>query len=58
MCVVGQVCVERSLVVDPVWQDVSHGATGLVEAQMESVRVDLRTVSHLEHGFKAYSLLT
>lgn len=39
-----QLGVQRPLVVGPVGEDVSHGAAGLVETQVEAAGVNLRTI--------------
>lgn len=40
-----QLGVQWPLLVDPVGKDVTHGATGLVEAQVEAIGVNLRAIS-------------
>lgn len=44
-----QLCVQRSLIFNPVREDVSHGATGLVETQVEAIGVNLWTIGDFEH---------
>lgn len=44
-----QLCVQRSLIFSPVREDVSHGATGLVETQVEAIGVNLWTIGDFEH---------
>ena len=50
--------VQRPLIFHPVGEDVSHGATVLVEAQVEAVGVDLGTVRDLEHRLEADPFLS
>lgn len=52
-----QLCVHRPLVFGPVGEDVSHGPTGLVEAQVEAIGVNLGAVCDFEHGLEANSFL-
>ncbi len=47
-----------TLLLDPVRQDVSHGAAVLVKSDVEAIGVDLRTVGDFKHWFKANALLT
>lgn len=49
--------IQRPLIFSPVGEDVSHRATGLVEAKVEAVGVNLRTVCDLKHRLEANSLL-
>lgn len=44
-----QLCVQRPLIFSPVGEDVSHGAAGLVEEQMEAIGVNLGTVCDFKH---------
>lgn len=46
---VRQLCVQRLLVFTPVGEDVSHGAAGLVKAQVEAIGVNLGTVRDFKH---------
>lgn len=46
---VRQLAVQMPLVFSPVGEDVSHGAAHLVEAQVEAIGVDLRTVCDFKH---------
>lgn len=44
-----QMCIQKPLIFSPVGEDISHGATGLIEAQVEAIGVNLRRVCDLEH---------
>lgn len=55
---VQKLCVQKPLIFSPVGEDVSHGATGLVKAQVETIGVNLRTVCDFKHGLEADSLLS
>lgn len=50
--------VQGPLVLQPVGEDVAHGAAGLVEAQVEAVGVDLGAVCHLKHRLETDPFLT
>ncbi len=52
-----QLGVHRLLIFSPVGEDVSHGATGLVEAYVEAIGVNLRTVCDFKHRLEADALL-
>lgn len=52
-----RLCIQRPPVFSPVGQNVPHGAARLVEAQVESIGVDLRTVCDLKHRLEANTFL-
>lgn len=52
-----ELCVQRPLILGPVGEDVSHGAAVPVEAQVEAVGVDLRTICDLKHRLEANPFL-